>query len=150
MEIPKELKSLTKTLPASSSEIDLSPAIVETPEGSFLSAYVPGTISDKTGLEITNMVRHAFPSITTEFLRLLVSRMRAENFSDQRATDAVNHVIDNCEYPLPTIARFLSFDRRKRVYSYNEMLLFLSQNQGFTTNHFGSTEVGGKKVWFLK
>lgn len=139
-----------KTSPALSSEIDSIQAVVNTNEGAFISAYTPGSLSDRTGLEITNMVRHAFPSITTEFLRLLVSRMRAENFSDERATDAVNHVIDTCEYPLPTIARFLSFDRRKRVFSYNEMLLFLSQNQGFTTNHFEILEIGGKKVWSLK
>lgn len=139
-----------KTSQVSSSEIDSIQAVVNTNEGSFISAYTPGLLSDRTGLEITNKVRHAFPSITTEFLRLLVSRMRSENFSDERATDAVNHVIDTCEYPLPTIARFLSFDRRKRVFSYNEMLLFLSQNQGFTTKHFEIIEIGGKKVWSLK
>jgi predicted transposase/invertase (TIGR01784 family) len=48
-------------------------------------------------------------------------RMREKGFSDQRMIDAINNVIDSCQYPTPTMANFLSFDKRVKIYTYNEV-----------------------------
>jgi len=48
----------------------------------------------------------------------LIERAREIGFSDERLKSAVNHVIDNCIYPTPTIAEFISFDVKVKTYTY--------------------------------
>jgi len=44
-----------------------------------------------------------------------------EDFGDNRLLDAVDYVVKNCIYPRPTIANFLSYDNRIKLYSYNDI-----------------------------
>ena len=54
-------------------------------------------------------IRQAFPNLTKDFYDILCERLKAHNFTDEELSDAVNHVIDTCKYPTPTIAEFISF-----------------------------------------
>lgn len=67
-------------------------------------------------------IKKAFPALPLEFYDILTDRIRAAGFCDQRLQDAVSCVIDNCIFPQPTVAQFISYDRRIRVYTYEEML----------------------------
>ena len=40
-----------------------------------------------------------------------------------RFVNAINHVIDTCKYPTPTIADFIGYDKQIKLYSYDEMLV---------------------------
>ena len=53
---------------------------------------------------------------------MFIDRIRANGFSDQRLIDAVNHVIDNCPYPTPSIAQFISFDKKYKIVTYEQMI----------------------------
>lgn len=64
----------------------------------------------------------AFKGLDTNFTNLLTESLKRNGFTDKRLTDAVNHVIDNCVYPTPSIAEFVSFDKKVKLYSYEEML----------------------------
>ncbi len=64
----------------------------------------------------------AFKGLDTSFTNLLTESLMRNGFTDERLKDAVNHVIDNCIYPTPSIAEFVSFDRKCKVYNYDEML----------------------------
>lgn len=48
--------------------------------------------------------------------------VRESNFTDERLRDAVKHVICTCPYPTPTIANFISFDKKIKLNTYDEML----------------------------
>lgn len=48
-------------------------------------------------------------------------RVRAKLFSKQRLMDAVDFVIDNCVYPTPTIANFVSYDRTVEFKTYDQI-----------------------------
>ena len=72
----------------------------------------------------------AFPALQPEFFDILAKRIKANGFSDDRLTDAVNNVIDNCTYPTPTIAQFISFDRRYKIYNYDEYCKLCSEGFG--------------------
>ena len=48
-------------------------------------------------------------------------RVIANKFTAQRLKDAVTYVIDNCPYPTPTIANFISFDRTVKFRTHEEM-----------------------------
>lgn len=65
-------------------------------------------------------VKNAFPALSQEFYNIFAERVKDNHFSNQRLTDAVQYVIDNCIYPQPTIAQFISFDKKIRLYTYEQ------------------------------
>jgi len=70
------------------------------------------------------------------FFEVFNDMLRVSGFSDQRLRDAVDHVIQNCVYPNPTIAQFLSWDKRIKVLTYEEMLK--------KADEFGGDKTAGK------
>lgn len=66
-------------------------------------------------------IKKAFPSLPTGFYDMFDSRIKDNNFTANRLNDAVTHVIDNCIYPTPTIANFISFDRTVKFKTHDEM-----------------------------
>jgi len=73
----------------------------------------------------------AFKGLDTNFTNLLAESLKRNGFTDQRLTDAVNYVIDNCPYPSPSIAEFVKFDKSVKVYTYDEMLKLGYGTEGF-------------------
>lgn len=67
-------------------------------------------------------IQKSFPALPIDFYDVLTDRIKANCFSDERFADAIIHVIDTCIYPQPTIAQFISFDKRIKLHSYEEML----------------------------
>ena len=60
-------------------------------------------------------IKAAFPALPPGWYDILTDQLAQSDFSDERLADAVNHVINTCEYPTPAIARFISFDRTREV-----------------------------------
>ena len=56
------------------------------------------------------------------FYDIFMDRIKDNGFSDTRLIDAVKHVIDNCTYPTPTIAQFISFDKRIETFNYHQIV----------------------------
>ena len=69
----------------------------------------------------TIKIKMAFPSLEKHFYDLLQQRLKDRRFTDKRLNDAVNHVIDTCVYPQPTIAQFLSFDKNIVALTYDQI-----------------------------
>jgi len=44
--------------------------------------------------------------------------------------DSITNVIDTCIYPTPTIAQFISWDKKIKVHTYDEMLKLWDQGIG--------------------
>tara|TARA_R110000796_G_scaffold213660_1_gene329734 strand:- start:66 stop:461 length:396 start_codon:yes stop_codon:yes gene_type:complete len=90
-----------------------------------------------------------FPKLPIEFHSVLKERVKELGIGDDRLMDAVNHVIDNCIYPEPTIAQFLSFDSRIKLYDYNQYVELNNQLSGLAGKHYKSIEVPGqsKPMW---
>jgi len=53
-----------------------------------------------------------------------------EGFTDDRLRDAVRNVISTCVYPQPTIAQFISFDKRIKVYTYSQYCKLCDEGTG--------------------
>ena len=64
----------------------------------------------------------AFEKTDAMFTDLLTESLKRNGFTDERFTDAVNYVIDHCRYPKPSIADFVSYDKKIKVYRYDEMV----------------------------
>jgi len=67
-------------------------------------------------------IQRAFPALPPGFYDIFSDRLKANGFCDERIKDAVSHVIDTCPYPTPTIANFISFDKKIKLYTYQEMV----------------------------
>jgi hypothetical protein len=67
-------------------------------------------------------IKKAFPSLPEGFYEVFSNRLKENGFNDDRLRDAVNHVIDTCPYPTPTIANFISFDQKIEINTYEAML----------------------------
>ncbi|HNX66485.1 MAG TPA: hypothetical protein PKH02_06345 [Bacteroidales bacterium] len=87
-----------------------------------VSVYEGEKISNDSIVRYCYKIRSAFPSLPPEFYDVLLEMVKEENFTDQRFRDAVHYVIKTCKYPTPTIASFISYDRKYKVYSYNDIL----------------------------
>ena len=89
----------------------------------------------------------AFKGLDTTFTNLLAESLKRNGFTDQRFTDAVNYVIDNCRYPSPSIAEFVRFDKSVKVYTYDEMIKL-----GYGTEPFKKVRLSTeqeKPLWVL-
>lgn len=75
--------------------------------------------------------------------------MMEKGFTDDKMRDAINYVIDNCKYPIPSIAEFLSFDRVVKLYSYQEVSVLVTKNQA-SFEDFEKRVVDGKVYRVLK
>ena len=108
-------------LPKKSSEQSISISrlrdILERGEISLYS----GTISTHAVVESVAKIKSAFPMLPPGFYDAFASRIIDNQFCDERLRDAVNFVIDNCIYPTPTIANFISFDRTVKFKTHDEM-----------------------------
>jgi len=68
------------------------------------------------------LLKHSFPALPKEWYDVLSQMIVEEQFSNQRLNDAVWHVIRTCVYPTPTIANVLSYDKRMKLHTYNDMV----------------------------
>ena len=86
-----------------------------------ISLYTDNIATGKEIMQAVVAIKKSFPALPPGFYDVLDDRLRANNFTIQRLADAVSFVIDNCVYPTPTIANFISFDKILKYRSYDEM-----------------------------
>ena len=104
-------------------------------DSSSISLYA-GELTPQCLVRSIGVIKKSFPALPLGFYDILIDRIQENKFSDERLTDAVNHVIENCIYPTPTIAQFLSWDKRIEVLNFDAMLK--------KVNEFGGDEMAGK------
>jgi hypothetical protein len=88
---------------------------------SEISLY-KGQLTTKKLIEGVSIIQKSFPSLPISFYEIFKDRIKANNFTDERLMDSITNVIDTCVYPTPTIAQFISFDKRVKVYKYPEIV----------------------------
>ena len=104
------------------------------------------TVDEVTGqLKILSM---SFPDIDNDFLAVLTLRLIANGFTKDRLNDAIGAVIDACHYKRPSIAEIVSFDRKMKLYTYNEMAAKCTQQ--YTSENFERIEINGQIRFFEK
>jgi len=89
-----------------------------------------GTLNTDCVISNVVKIKKAFPALPIGFYEVFDDRLREHGFNDDRLRDAVNHVIDTCPYPNPTIANFISFDKMFKIYTYDEMLKRADEGTG--------------------
>jgi hypothetical protein len=112
------------------------------------SVYV-GCLTNEIAISNLARIKAAFPALPAPFFEILSARIIDNDFCDQRLNDAVNHVIDTCKYPTPSIAEFISFDRTFKIYTYEEIMKKANEFGQEVWNNYKAVKFRGrpKKVW---
>jgi len=84
----------------------------------------------------------AFPALNNDFIDVLHRRIKEKNFSDTRLIDAVNHVIDTCVYPTPTVASFIGFNKYTELLTYGDMMKGLADDKDIF-NRYDTVKIEG-------
>jgi hypothetical protein len=116
--------------------------LTKSSDGHELSIY-KGELTQKELARNVARVKAAFPSLPPEFYQLLIDRLKEKGFSDDRLSDAVNNVIDHCQYPTPTLANFLSWDKRVKILTYQELCTMVTKGEASFDN-YSKIMIGGK------
>lgn len=126
----------------------LLPSISPTTDGYSVSVYT-GELNTKIIIDNVKRIKNAFPALPPGFYDVFSARLRDAGFTDERLTDAVNNVIDTCIYPMPTIAQFISWDKRITLLSYEQMLRKTSEMGEWIWSHYKAVKLPGreKHVW---
>ena len=56
----------------------------------------------------------AFPNLAPGFFDVFLEAADRNGLTDARMMAAIEHVIDTCQYPTPTVANFLIFDQEEQ------------------------------------
>jgi hypothetical protein len=91
----------------------------------------------------------AFPKQSLDFFNILVERVKANGFSDERLTDAVNNVIDNFQYKELNISDIIRWDKRVKLISYQQLVSLVTSGKEKMTD-WEMTEINGHKLWRKK
>lgn len=67
-------------------------------------------------------IKKAFPDLDPNFYDVLLEMAKEQGMTDTRLMDSVKNTIINCQYPTPTVANFLSYDKKIKLYDYSDML----------------------------
>lgn len=115
---------------------------------SELSLY-KGVLSTPCVIAEVSKIKFAFPSLPEGFYEIFSQRIVDNGFNDDRLKDAVNHVIDTCIYPTPTIAQFISWDKKVKVYKYPEIVKMVEDGDPKAFERYKRIEMEGlpEAVW---
>lgn len=113
-----------------------------------MSAY-SDPLTKQGVVDQTKRILKSFPGLHSGFYDALTESFIRNNFTDLRVKDAIDHVIDNCPYPLPTVAQFISFDKRIKLYRHVEVCDMM--DKGYKWGDFEMIKRENEKpVWRLK
>lgn len=111
---------------------------------SEISLY-PGEIATRaeTAKE-TKKLLAVFPDVSPDFIIVLADRLIENKFTEDRVKDAINHVIDTCPYRRPAMSDIISFDKKMRLFTFEEIKTKCRPDfKAF--EHFEKIEIDGKK-----
>ena len=76
-----------------------------------------------------------------KFFDLLASRIIDNDFTEKRFRDAINYVLDNYDYPELKISQIIKFDKRAKLYTYEEACALIPK--GYLLSDFEKREING-------
>lgn len=94
----------------------------ENRQNNQLSVYGQGKVSSQTYAACIVDIKKSFPKLLGSWYDVLERMLDEEKFTDKRLIDATKSLIKNCQYPEPTLANIISYDKTIKVYLWEELL----------------------------
>ena len=122
-----------------------SQALTKTNDEYSITTYT-GELTQENVVRNFARIKACFPAISPEFYKVLMERIKEKGFSDDRLSDSVNNLIDNFQYPNPTLANILSFDKRVKILDYNQVCNLIHKQEAAFDN-FSKIFIGEKMFY---
>lgn len=74
------------------------------------------------------LIKKAFPELPQGWYEVLDTMLDEEKFSDIKFKHAINNLIKTCPYPKPAIANIIGFDKKAKIYHYQELMKLHSES----------------------
>ena len=103
-----------------------------------------GSLTVQNILQCSVKVKKAFPELPSDFFEIFQEMIKSEGFTDERLMDAVDNVIKTCVYPKPTIAQFISWDKKVKTYTYHQIVKMIED--GDNMKNYKSFLLPGNEV----
>src|SRR3990167_8002523 len=87
-----------------------------------VSRYGYGEVSTEILAKCFILIKKSFPKLPDGWYDVLEKMLDVEKFTDQRLTDATMNLIKTCQYPEPTIANIINYDKTKKIYTADDIL----------------------------
>jgi hypothetical protein len=94
-------------------------------------------------------LKAVFPAIENDFISVLSERLKSNEFTEKRLKDSIGFVIDNFEYQKPNIANIISFDKKIKLYTHNEVCLLVTGHEA-SFEDFAHYRKNGTLFWIKK
>jgi hypothetical protein len=117
-------------------------------EGGEISLY-KGILTVQNIVQCSVKIKKAFPDLPSEFFEVFQDMIKSEGFTDERLIDAVDNVIKTCIYPKPTIAQFISWDKRVKIFKYPDIIKMVEEGDPNAFDRYKRIELDGlpEAVW---
>lgn len=92
----------------------------------------------------------AFPDLDEVFYNVLTDRIKEKGFTDMQLFDAVNNVIDTCEYPRPVVGKFLSWDKKEPLFTHAQMIKMVEESGAYIWKSYDTVKVNEVTFWKKK
>ena len=86
-----------------------------------LSLYKNDKVTPEVLAQCFITLKKAFPKLTKGWYDILEEMLIDESFSNERLIDATKNLVRTCQYPEPTIANMLSFNKEVKIFTYSEV-----------------------------
>lgn len=110
--------------------------------GKYEISIYSGNLTPIVVLQNINRLKTSFPKMSDDFFNILSERLSDNGFSDERMKDAVNYVIDNFQYKELNVSDIIKFDKRVKLYTYNEVCNMVTKGQA-NFSDFDIREING-------
>ena len=116
----------------------------------YISRYQDGPPLPEDFAIAVKKLSVAFPQQSPEFFSLAVEEMSQMGFTRQRMADAVTNLIRTFQYKQPNISDIVSYDKKRKLYTYGQMCAKLVCNGGTEkdTDSFRKVQIDGQTYWY--
>lgn len=92
-----------------------------TKESTEVSIYGKGKVSSKCFADNTILLKKTYPELEKGFYEILNKFLDEENFTDERFTHSVHHLIKTYDFPKPKPANILSYDKKIKILTWDDL-----------------------------
>jgi hypothetical protein len=94
-----------------------------------------------------NRLRDCYPETSSGVFDVIIERIKANHWGDERIRDAIDHLVETHVYATINPANILSWDKRKKLLSYNDMIDEVNKYGESVWKKYEVIEIKGKRYW---
>ena len=94
-------------------------------------------------------LRACYPDTDAVVFDILLERFKANGWGNDKIKDAVNNLIEKHVYKTINPANILTFDRKKKLYSYNQMIELVNKYGATIWENYSKENINGK-IWYFE